>query len=709
PRSIHSDAAGRLWIGYENGLVEFNFEKQNFRRVPGLEGLFIPAMVSRGDSVLYLATRRGLVRYHTRSGTVSTYGPQGKKGHHLLTGRAIQDMAIRNDHMLYLAGDQGLVVFDINADTAFRVNLPSMHDMAVSSIAIDAQNNIWMGTHDRIKLVRLRADLKTLNIYDRFLTSDLATQPLNVMDILVDHKNTVWVVTAIDGLLQYMPQQDAFIKHLHHPEIPSSPSGNSYRCIFQDRDHIIWLGCDFWGVNYFQPDKFLFGTILPHPDRLYERERGVGRAITQDEQGRLWIGNHDGVSCYDPRTGTRTEWRNEAGKKKVLYNNIVRTIHCDRQNNVWIGTSTGVNRFNAASGLMEFISPAQLPERFYNSINEDREGRIWFCTNDSASLYWYDLHTKTFDNICHHPQLKVFCGLTPTSYVLEDSKGRLWISLSRQGLGMWNKGTGEVKQYKIPEDGRPGIPGNQIVDIKEDKNGVIWIATFNGVCGIMAEQDSFLVYDIKNGLPGNRCSPLAIDRQNRIWVGVNGGLVMIDADRQQRTTFTTGDGLPFAGFPEHAAVELKDGRFIFPSYRGYISFDPNAYRPTDKHLPFYLSGYSVFGTPYLAPAENANGSTIHLKNTENSFTFNLIALNYTDPLQTWFAYKLDGFEEEWHYTQDPKAVYTNVPGGHYTFLYKASLGNGNWDEVETKKMRVQLDAVFYRTIWFWTIMLLVLA
>jgi ligand-binding sensor domain-containing protein len=709
PRAIHSDAGGRLWIGYETGLVEFNFEKANFSRVGALEGYYVSAIESLGDSVLLLATRSGLIKYFTKTGVVRQFGGSQKPDHKILANSAFYDVALRNNK-LYLAGIRGLVVYDLVGDTTFSMPIPPLYDMRVTSVALDAQNNVWLGTYEQIKLVRLSADLRSINIYDRFLTSDIATQPLNVMDIQVDKNNTVWVATAIDGLLQYLPDKDAFIRHLHHPSIPSSPAGNNYRCLFQDRDNVIWMGCDFWGVNFFEPDRNLFETILPHPNRLDERERGVGRAIAEDNNGLLWIGNHDGVSSYNPATGTYREWRNVEGGKNVLYNNVVRSILCDKENNIWIGTGSGVNRYNAATGQMEFISPQQLPWSFYNSINEDRDGKIWFCTNDTSTLYRYDPKTKKFDNICHHPQLKVFCGLTPTSYVLEDTKGRIWISLSRQGLGMWNKRTGEVKQYKIPQQGKPGIPGNQIVDIKEDKDGVIWLTSFNGVCGLDAERDSFLVFDNKNGLPGNRTSPLAIDSLNRVWIGVNGGLMMIDSDRKQLIKFTTGDGLPFTGFPEHAGVVLKDGRFIFPTYRGYIRFNPLAYKGTDKKLQFYLADYSVFDKKFLAPSQTKNNTgTIELSHDENSFTFNLIALNFINPHQTWYAYKLEGFEKEWHYTQDPKAVYTNVPGGDYTFLYKAAMDQNNWDAIAPKKLQVHLDAVFYRTVWFWMIIIVLIA
>ncbi|MCU0388056.1 MAG: hypothetical protein MUE71_05570, partial [Chitinophagaceae bacterium] len=497
PRTIHSDAHGRFWIGYETGLVEFDFDKANFKRIKALEGMYINAIASTTEGILFLATRQGLIKYDSKTNTILPLEKRSKTGSSILN-HGMFDLVLRNQK-LFIAGSRGVVVYHLKADTAHAVNVSPLNNQAVYSLALDNLDNIWAGSVDRIKLAKLSNDLKQWTVYDHLLTSQITGQPPVVADILIDRSNKVWIATGTDGLMEFHPDVLSVKQFIHHPDIPSSPSGNDYRSLFQDKDHNIWLGCDFWGVNFFDPGKSLFETITPHPDKLHQRQRGVGRGAAQDKNGLLWMGNHDGVSCYNPVTRTYREWTNKEDGKRIIYDNQVRTLLCDRENNIWIGTGSGVNRYNAETGEMEFISPEHLPNSFYNSINMDREGKIWFCTNDSATLYWYDPLTKTYDNICHHPQLKVFCNLTPTSYVLEDSKGRVWISLSRHGIGMWNKRTGEIRQYKIPMDGKPGIPGNQVVDIKEDHNGIIWTSSFNGVCGLDPEKDSFIVFDVNNG------------------------------------------------------------------------------------------------------------------------------------------------------------------------------------------------------------------
>lgn len=707
PRCIHSDVTGRLWIGTETGLMEYVFKTGSFKKITAFKNIFITSIASVNDSVLFVGTRRGLFRCNSISGAAINYALSNNPGDSALIGNAIHDIHLKG-HQLFLGTNKGLAIMDLGSGRSRLVPIPAMNNMPVISVRTDQPGNIWMTTFSQVKLVKLSPDLKKLSIYDKYLSAELNTQPLNVMGVMVDSKNRVWVITAVDGLLQYQPATDSFIKHLYDSNFPSGPSGDSYRSIFQDNTGIIWLGCDINGVNFFDPGQNFFKVIFPFPDRLDDRARRVGRAITEDKDKNLWMGNHDGVTKYNTTTHTYSVWRNDENKKPVLYNNVVRSIACDDENNVWIGTATGVNRYDQETRKMEFVDPKDLPTSFYNSITKDRSGNIWFCTNDTAAVYWYAPAEKKFYNISVHPRLKKYKGFAAASYVLEDSKNRLWISFSRKGVVMLDKKTGVTKHYMASDSSKNGIIGNQVVDIKEDKDGLIWLSSFNGITGVNVERNQFISFNNKNGLAGNMTGPIVVDSFNRVWAGVNGGLAMLHPDRKQLTTFTLSDGLPSIGFPEHAGIQAANGDIILPSYNGFLRFDPAAYKEERVNFNFYISSYFIFDKEYSTLKESGDDPVLKLKPNENSFSFNLVALNYRNPSQTWFAYKVEGFEKDWHYTQDPKAVYTNVPGGNYTFLYKAASGNSNWENISSKKVEIKLKTIFYKRNVFRLLLVLML-
>ena len=52
------------------------------------------------------------------------------------------------------------------------------------------------------------------------------------------------------------------------------------------------------------------------------------------------------------------------------------------------------------------------------------------------------------------------------------------------------------------------------------------------------------------------------------------------------------------------------------------------------------------------------------------------------------------------YTRDRSINYTNVPGGDYTFYYKATADPDNWN-VNQKTFAIHINTVFYKTLWFY--------
>ena len=66
----------------------------------------------------------------------------------------------------------------------------------------------------------------------------------------------------------------------------------------------------------------------------------------------------------------------------------------------------------------------------------------------------------------------------------------------------------------------------------------------------------------------------------------------------------------------------------------------------------------------------------------NIFSLEFAALELTAPEKNLYAYKLEGFNNEWVYTdaKNRVATYTNLDPGHYTFKVKASSRDGVWND-----------------------------
>lgn len=699
PQAMALDSSGRFWIGFETGVMEYEYNTGLFRNVAGFNNIRINTLYTWDSTRIFVATHRGLAIMNPNDKSVTWV-------HELLSdstakhifGRRILDIDRKGDY-LYLAGLNGLWQYHVTSKMATHISLKEVDYASLRTVCVDGNDNTWLGTYGHASLLRLDKNGR-VHSYQRFLTANPQTLSNNVNDIFCDQQGRIWIITTADGLLEYLPAGDSIRRYLHQIGMPQSPSENLHSAALVDRDGNIWTGGNK-GLNYFHPDKQLFQTIRPFDKDLDKRNRAIARAITEDQNGNLWMATMDGVSRYNSRTNRYDEWNNQTGKAPVIWYNSVRGLMSDNENNIWIATGAGINRFNNRTQKMEFIPHDQLPTWFYFNVSKDKNGLIWFTCRDGDGFYWYDPSDKSFHRLQEHPQMKVFAGLGGR-IVYHDSRGRYWLGLNGNGLGMYDPSTQTTTRYSTTNK-EYAIVGDIIVDIVEDKKGIIWVSTLSGINSIDTDSKVINRYTSREGLLSNSTSALRVDSMDRLWIATARGINMLDSSRQSFTAFGLSDGLPAESFPEHAAYTARNGDFIFPSVNGFVRFNPLRYRPASQHLALYLSGVNVFNKPYKPEGEISDLEELYFEPGENYFTLQFTSLNYENPGQNWYAYQLEGFDHDWIVTQQPEAHYTNVPGGEYNFRFKVSTDPANWD-VPEKILRIHIAIPLYRRTWFLSVL-----
>jgi signal transduction histidine kinase/DNA-binding response OmpR family regulator len=107
----------------------------------------------------------------------------------------------------------------------------------------------------------------------------------------------------------------------------------------------------------------------------------------------------------------------------------------------------------------------------------------------------------------------------------------------------------------------------------------------------------------------------------------------------------------------------------------------------------------VFNDRVLLQTAISEVKEITLKYRENIFSLEFAALNYSNPEKNQYAYKLEGFNNDWLTTDGTHrtVTYTNLDPGKYIFRVKASNGDGVWNEKGTALL-VTILPPFWRTI-----------
>lgn len=690
-RTIFCDKYGDIWFGYTEGLYRFDYSTRRFIITPATKGIAINEIRPAGDS-LCLLTGKGLVFYNTKANRL-TFAVSGNNDP-ILAKPMYEGHVYRNN--AYIATNTGILIYNTIEKKTRMLQLKPGAELGVYKVVIDSTGGIWAVRNDGgatlYKGIHDNTGFEEINSH-RFGTASTFDR---IIDIYVDRSNRLWLGTIWNGLVCVNPADNSYVTIVNDHRVPTSIPENHISKIFMDDQGFIWLGTEGSGAAYFHPDYNLFQIFYPEPLK-YTRPHVWCRAIAEDKQGNIWMGAGTGLVRQSADGKKSVAFlRDENKTDKVIQNNSIRSLLCDDEGNVWIGTASGVNLYDQQTGKLKFFNyEDSLPNYFYWQISQDSRRTIWFSTN--GGIFYKLPGEYKFYSLRHHPVLSQYTGYGARC-IFEDSHGNLWMGLNGRGLIFYDRAHQTSKYWKTL--GTADNPlGNLITSVAEDKNGIIWLSSQYGIASYDYRTEKFTTYSDLMATESLQISGLMVDANNRLWLATARGLLMLDKDRKVFKRFNVEDGLPDIQFNEQMAYKMKNGNFVYPTYDGFVSFDPLKYSEKNISSNIIVSSFSIPGNPSPKILDATDKKEIHLSASQDFFTIELTAFNYSNPRETWYAYKLEGFDKDWIYTRNRQANYTNVPGGEYVFRYKASSDPKNWN-VEEKTLVIKLNTVFYKTWLF---------
>jgi len=692
---------GRFWLSFWNELVEFDYSSLTFKRIKVASGFYVNTIIPVDNNKLYLASRSGLRCYDPVKDQFEQLTHATDTFSKKIIDQSPAYSAYLKGENIFIGTNGGYIVYNVKTKKAVFHLVDELQGRNVSRIMVSGMGDVWISNHETFRLLRIDALTGKMEILDDLLAHNQVEGKSFAANLIEDDNKNIWIHTNVNGLLCYQPLSKTVTHYKNDPRDKASLLSNTLYSLYAAKDGKIWIGTAA-GANYFNQHKTLFKVGYPFGDPYSQT---FTRGMEEDHEGNLWFTTANGVSKYNAKTQKHTIWQNQPGRADVIYINSVRGIAEDLNHDIWVATGKGVNRLNKATGNMAFLTiKDSIPEAFYFSLNKTSDGTLWFGTRDYDGLYYYKPAERKFYSIADHPGLKKFKGY-PARHVFEDSKKRLWVGFNGEGLLMYDPARNITQHWRSTDNTNKTIIGDVVVSVREDKDGIIWVSTFNGITCIDLQKDEFISYTEKDGLRSNIVGGIAVDDSNRLWFGTAAGLMMLDKNRKHFTFFGEEAGLPISDFTEHAALRLSTGDIIMPSSMGYVTFDPLRYKADTSSTNCFIAGMHIRANEHIPMPLINSGRKISLKPNKNFFTIELEAVNFND--QVWFAYKLDGLEKDWHFTQDPKVVYTSVPGGDYTFRYKATSNVNDWDDNE-KVLQLSIATMFYKTWWFWGVITVVI-
>jgi signal transduction histidine kinase/DNA-binding response OmpR family regulator len=358
-----------------------------------------------------------------------------------------------------------------------------------------------------------------------------------------------------------------------------------------------------------------------------------------------------------------------------LSDNNVYSIFEDQNRNIWIGT------FGGGVNLI---------------LYGDKESRVINHRNELTS---YPYHLGDQVRIITADKYGNICMGTTLGFIMFDADFEKPEDIA-------------FRLYVRNKNDRRSIGANDIIDICTTQSGETFIGTFGGGISKIEETDSlgfpvsFVTYGAAHGLPSNIILSLQEDNRGNLWIGSEGGLTKFNHREQTFENFSEIKRLMKRfNFSENSRFRLHDGRMLFGYSHGMVIFDPESVKNNTFTPYLALVQFKLFNRILPISSEGPLTRNINLldklvlKHNQNFIGIDFAALDYIDPENILYAYKLDGFDKEWFYSGNQRSAnYTNLSRGKYLFRVKSTNSDGVWVANE-RTLSIEVLPPFWATGW----------
>ena len=677
---IYQDQRGLLWIATADGGVS-RFDGAHFDRFglsDGLPSLTVMTIAEDADGRLLFGTLggglaaydgRGFQVYTTEHGLPSndivSLQPQADGSMRVLTGAGIGWFAEGRcvERVTEIAGQPIGRVFDMATDAAGTAWLATMMWGVISldgqhlsagngamqwpwKFAQDASGPLWIafryvGTEAVIG--RYDPDSQQLDL----IYADAAIEGTEAVNhgtrhVRLDDRGWLWMTRR--GVLVY----DGEEWHSFSAGLPDIHFADA-RLTYEDREGNIWVGLWSGGLVFCDPVSVqLYTEADGLPDREVQR-------LSEDHQGRVWIGTMGGLACLE-----------DGGIRPVETGNKVSELAIDREGQVWRGNPEGkvIKGVGKEAQVIEVAKDNRYEEI---KLYLDQKGDIKVGTSEGR------LGRIEGDRFIAEKQGPASCRV-----MLQDSEGTLWVGSYGEtpALHYCNKDG----HFHVSD--MAGIETVGYVSALCDYEGTLWVGTANGLFAFDYRARKVRRFTADQGdLSVNSILALVADPQQEcLWIGTSGGGVLKYDGRVFQSI-----RLGKSTLENIVEAILRDsrGRLWFGTRAGLI-----AYQPGDTP-PGIVIRQVVAGRLLERPqAVSCPDSTPEIRFHFYGFSFR------SGAEQMHYSHRLVGHgpAEEWSaFTPSNRVSYNRVPAGQFHFEVRALDRDGLMSEVASLDVQVFPD------------------
>jgi serine phosphatase RsbU (regulator of sigma subunit)/ligand-binding sensor domain-containing protein len=718
---ILQDSKGFIWFGTQDGLNRYDgYGLRVFKHDPGdpnsLDESWIVSIGETPDGTLWIGTvgnPRSLNRFDRLTETFSRVSLDSAtlKGERISAVRPSYEDSFGE----IWSGTLGNGLTRRNPRTGGIItyrhdpaNPSSIADDRVYSVVGDHMGEIWLGTHEGLDRFDRNSGTFIHYVHDEKNQGSLSDSW--VWPILEDRRRVLWVGTVRGGLNRFDRASERFVRFRHEESDPKSLSNDRLYSLYQDGSGLIWVGTAEHGVDRFNPELGAFSHYVHSPSNPASLINNDVVSAFVTRSGIPWIGTRGGLERLNRSTETFTHFTHDVRDPHSITDNTVECMAEDRSGFLWIGTfAGGLDRFDPHSGQFTHFrhdpsNPKSLSDNRVYALCDERSGVLWAGTY-GGGLNSFDRASGAFRCYAHNDSIPGSLGAPGVFALCEDHEGVLWVGTFGGGMDRFDRESGTFTHFRHLEADPGSLSDDVVACIHEDRAGTLWVGTAGGLNRLDRATGKFKRYTQKEGLPNDVIFGILEDDRGNLWMSTNRGLSQFDPRREIFRNYDDNDGLQGNEFNQGAyGIDPRTGEMYFGGGNGFNLFQPDSVRGNPYVPPVVFSSFTRYnnddkeGKPIEELGINAKPEIV-LSYKDNVAIFEFAALNYYNTFKNQYAYRLEGYNDNWiQLGTDHRATFTNLDGGRYTLRVRGSNNDGVWND-DGASLRLTVMPPWWRTKW----------
>lgn len=378
--------------------------------------------LDRRRGCLWVGAEHSFLRRDLRTGSTTA----------VLSGSTYNHFFLLPSGNLLVSSEYGMVLLNPDSRTSTVVShdaaspMFSLPSNRINAFFLDRQNNIWIATDRGASLARQTVNFEYTNLAD--ITHSRVGNTFT--NVLIDSRGNRWL-GGENGILLLTKKGYKWFR------TDNGLKKNIIRCIYEDRDHEIWIATDA-SIARYNPNKnsFDYYTLTDNKGR----SSYWAYALYEDARGRLWVGTYmGGLYVVDKKALLKSNGSYKMPRLPFAHQddlvNVVYRLVPDDNGNLWAYTGKGLTFIDTRH------MRATVKRKIYPDGMTVAGGSVWIDLQ--GHLYRYDIRTDALSNTG-------FAIANGMIFSFVKDQGRVWMSTTN-GLYTINLKDNTIHPASKPE------------------------------------------------------------------------------------------------------------------------------------------------------------------------------------------------------------------------------------------------------------------